>query len=482
MNKMKRWLSVLMLALIYGYVSGQIIPKESCSIDNGRIIFKLDRQWTPEEKREVMLLFDLDSTVMAGVWSGKTEITVKGVTWKVAKVNNRILELSKPLDTVVSSSRGVNDVIMVDDTWAGIVDETEREKDPYGINKFTLFNVFQYVNGKARFFLPSRTGARNVYLSGSFNNWSTTQMPLHKTDTGWVINLKLKPGKYRYKYIIDGRWTPDPYNRQREDDTYGSYNSVVFCFNFQFILRGFQQAKRVVVTGSFNGWNPDELRMFPTHTGWAMPMYLRVGTYAYKFIVDGKWMPDPDNKKIRRPDGSGNFNSFTGIGDSVVFTLKGYPNARKVALAGNFNGWNAGELFMDKTAGGWQLPYALAPGVYEYKFIVDGEWIKDPSNPLVTDPGPDANSILVFQPNYTFVLDQYSDAKKVTVAGSFNGWNKDAYLMTRKDFKWVFPIRLKPGKYTYKFVVDGKWILDPHNDLWEENEYGTGNSVLWIEP
>jgi hypothetical protein len=31
-------------------------------------------------------------------------------------------------------------------------------------------------------------------------------------------------------------------------------------------------------------------------------------------------------------------------------------------------------------------------------------------------------------------------------------------------------------------VVDQKWIIDPTNELWEENEYGTGNSVLWIEP
>jgi|GEM_PF-3177863 len=39
--------------------------------------------------------------------------------------------------------------------------------------------------------------------------------------------------------------------------------------------------------------------------------------------------------------------------------------------------------------------------------------------------------------------------------------------MIRKDFRRVFPARLKPGKYTYKFVVDGKWILDPGNDLWK---------------
>jgi hypothetical protein len=52
----------------------------------------------------------------------------------------------------------------------------------------------------------------------------------------------------------------------------------------------------------------------------------------------------------------------------------------------------------------------------------------------------------------------------------------------RKDGEdWVFTVNLQPGKYRYKFVVDGKWIIDPHNPLWEQNEHRTGNSVLWIE-
>jgi hypothetical protein len=37
-----------------------------------------------------------------------------------------------------------------------------------------------------------------------------------------------------------------------------------------------------------------------------------------------------------------------------------------------------------------------------------------------------------------------------------------------------------PGNSEYKFIVDGKWILDPDNKLYEENQYGTGNSVLCI--
>jgi len=54
--------------------------------------------------------------------------------------------------------------------------------------------------------------------------------------------------------------------------------------------------------------------------------------------------------------------------------------------------------------------------------------------------------------------------------------------MTRRGGKWILPIYLQPGKYTYKFIVDGNWIIDPFNKLYEQNEHNTNNSVLWIDP
>jgi hypothetical protein len=36
-------------------------------------------------------------------------------------------------------------------------------------------------------------------------------------------------------------------------------------------------------------------------------------------------------------------------------------------------------------------------------------------------------------------------------------------------------------KCIYKFIADGNWILDPANQLWEQNEHGNGNSVVWIQ-
>ena len=192
-------------------------------------------------------------------------------------------------------------------------------------------------------------------------------------------------------------------------------------------------------------------------------------------------MADPGNS-IVRPDGHGHENSFLSIGDTFYFRLNGYSESSKVAVAGNFNAWNQSELFMQQVSGGWQLPYVLAPGNYEYKFIHDGEWITDPANPVVVTSRGNSNSLKVIKPNYVFVLEKYTDAKKVIVTGTFSGWNHDNYAMVKQGDRWVLPLHLKPGKYSYRFIVDGKWMEDPANDQWENNEYGSENSVLWIEP
>jgi 1,4-alpha-glucan branching enzyme len=163
--------------------------------------------------------------------------------------------------------------------------------------------------------------------------------------------------------------------------------------------------------------------------------------------------------------------------------LKGYATAKSVALVGTFNGWQTYDLLMHKTTQGWELPYTLGPGNYQYRFVVDGKWIEDPANPLFVynQPHHVANAFLVIQPNYTFRLEGYSDARSVYLAGEFNDWSPNSLRMTREGNAWLCNVHLSVGKHLYKFIVDGHWIKDPANPLWEENEFGTDNSVIWME-
>jgi hypothetical protein len=82
--------------------------------------------------------------------------------------------------------------------------------------------------------------------------------------------------------------------------------------------------------------------------------------------------------------------------------------------------------------------------------------------------------------NTTFKLQGYADAQVVALAGSFNNWHESQLLFAREGDAWVCRIDLAPDRYTYKFIVDGNWMLDPANAETEEDEYGNLNSVLVI--
>jgi hypothetical protein len=63
----------------------------------------------------------------------------------------------------------------------------------------------------------------------------------------------------------------------------------------------------------------------------------------------------------------------------------------------------------------------------------------------------------------TFTLKGHPDAREVMVAGTFNHWSARGNPMRRKGDAWVAEVEAEPGSHAYKFVVDGKWILDPAN-------------------
>ena len=43
----------------------------------------------------------------------------------------------------------------------------------------------------------------------------------------WQTCVNLPPGRYRYRIVVDGRWTPDPHNQTVETNPFGELNSIV---------------------------------------------------------------------------------------------------------------------------------------------------------------------------------------------------------------------------------------------------------------
>lgn len=391
----------------------------------------------------------------------------------VVQFNRRLRELKKnaPENPFIVTAE-----IFKDNNRHGYMDNAL-----YGVNSFYTVSVYDLPNGLTRFILPGHMDARRVILSGGFNDWSTLKGKMTKTPTGWQLDVKLEAGGWMYKFIADGNWMDDPNNRIQMDDGAGNVNSVYYKYNHVFKLKGYTSAQKVVLAGSFNDWWDNELPMQKTGDGWELPMFLHEGTHLYGFYVDGKWMPDPANKD--RTEGQHDrINSVLELGETVYFRLNGFGDAQTVYLAGNFNKWQDGKIAMRRTAGGWSLPVVLPAGNYDYRFIVDGNWMPDPENQNQVREGGEVNSFIAVRPNYTFKLKGHGNAKKVILSGTFNDWDKQGYTMAHIGDEWLISMRLKPGKQLYKFIVDGNWILDPGNKLYEDNQYHTSNSVLWIAP
>ena len=64
---------------------------------------------------------------------------------------------------------------------------------------------------------------------GDFNDWNPAATPLHRASDGvWSVTVPLRPGRYRYTFIVDGtRWRRDPAAPPALEDDFGAPTSVI---------------------------------------------------------------------------------------------------------------------------------------------------------------------------------------------------------------------------------------------------------------
>jgi len=82
--------------------------------------------------------------------------------------------------------------------------------------------------------------------------------------------------------------------------------------------------------------------------------------------------------------------------------------------------------------------------------------------------------------NTTFTLAGHTDAEAVAIYGSFNNWIQTKNYCAREGDGWVCRIDLPPGKYTYRFLIDGADLTDPTNPNTEDAGNGHVDSVIVI--
>ncbi len=117
----------------------------------------------------------------------------------------------------------------------------------------------------------------------------------------------------------------------------------------------------------------------------------------------------------------------------------------------------------DEAAQNYLKAYALDPKNKEAKLVAD-----------------QLTAAKASKGNAEFKLKGYPNAKLITLAGSFNGWNAYRNFFVKQGDEWICRLDLPPGKYPYKIVIDGDWILDPGNpETMEEN--GNKNSLFLVK-
>jgi len=72
------------------------------------------------------------------------------------------------------------------------------------------------------------------------------------------------------------------------------------------------------------------------------------------------------------------------------------------------------------------------------------------------------------------------EARSVLVTGSFSGWKEASPLKKDKEGLWSATMTLSPGRYEYRFLVDGEWRNDPKSSERTPNPFGAENSVVTV--
>jgi cellulose biosynthesis protein BcsQ len=132
--------------------------------------------------------------------------------------------------------------------------------------------------------------------------------------------------------------------------------------------------------------------------------------------------------------------------------------------------------------------YAPRSAGYEDYQALANEVLQQEPAPIVEEPEAPATLIdipvVAAAPFETpdgilFTVDA-PEASEVQIAGDFNDWTPEGNEMELVGAIWMKTLRLAPGRYRYRYVVDGHWRCDPYNSAFEPSPFGGNDSLLVV--
>jgi hypothetical protein len=138
----------------------------------------------------------------------------------VMSMSDLTLNMGNVMTGTLGSAIPANATMIVSLPAMDYVKTTQQKIDEfYGVKK---------VGGEV-VFAAKFDNAKTVQIAGDFNNWmpSSTPMKAASKPGDWNTRLALRPGRYRYRLVVDGRWTTDPANTYVESNQFGELNNIV---------------------------------------------------------------------------------------------------------------------------------------------------------------------------------------------------------------------------------------------------------------
>ncbi|XP_058792152.1 5'-AMP-activated protein kinase subunit beta-2 isoform X2 [Phymastichus coffea] len=105
-------------------------------------------------------------------------------------------------------------------------------------------------------------GGKQVYISGTFNDWKT--LPMVKSHGDFVTIVDLPEGEHQYKFFVDGEWRHDP-GLKIVDNGMGSKNNCVSVKKSDFeVFQALAKDSEGIISSAQTEWGQD----IPPHKPW----------------------------------------------------------------------------------------------------------------------------------------------------------------------------------------------------------------------
>src|SRR5580704_8738143 len=229
--------AVCLLMLLCGDRSfAQERREPSYTIRNGRMFITIGKEIGKARLDSFVDKYDLSDLDLPKIIFGKINTgKLERSGWRIDINDEHRLVVSKTIEGIGQLGDPEKRMALTED-HPNNYDQFPPQNDMivYGVNRFRGKFPFAVKDSLVTFFLKERPHARKVLLAGSFTNWQSGALPMTHTDSGWIASVKLGPGKYWYKFIVDGGWTVDHDNDLEENDPSGNTNSVFYVTNVVF--------------------------------------------------------------------------------------------------------------------------------------------------------------------------------------------------------------------------------------------------------